>query len=1153
MLSAKVGIRAVGLSFRRLHVSLDKLGPYNIVKPIGKWELGIVYEAHDPNINRTVALKAMRLDEVPDALASQYEARFRSGTQECGRLQHPNIIDVYDVGRDQGVAFMAMELVRGGSLQHQLDGGMPISFDRAMAIMRDLLVALDFAHEQGILHLDIRPAHLMVGTKSRIKLGDFGVAQVGVASAVARIVGSTSGVLNYLSPEQVIGEPVDARTDLFAAGAVLYRLITGLLAFGGEREVEIFQAITQHRTRQPSALDPGLPASIDAIVAKALAKKRDERYVSAKEFAIALKGLAKNVLPASPLTHGNRAPPTTGANALPSAGPSGTFTGATRTLESGSTAAPSVAQEMELLYWKDIQNSPEPEDFYGFLKQFPQGIYAGLARRRLRRFEAATSDGSGSHSGSKPPPAAPDHRVTSSAEAALLSSASPSQPIPSAVERDAGLRQATDEAARRQVDDARRTRAGDARIPLEASPTDLVRVANESREAGRIELERHAAEERRAKEAEAAEQARLAKAASVTALAAAAERVRLAEDARAALESELLRKVEKERQAEVLQQAREAEAAERLRLAEEERVKALALKAERVRQAEKERAVQAALEAERATKAAEAERLRVAAEQAERKRLTEEASKLQELLEQQQAELKCLRAELLQKTTEEEAARKEREAQIELENRRALEAEEARQAAAARLAEVQKLEQKKLIAGAEHAARAEQSVAPETWLPEAREHADPFDTTAIPFYEDATRSLAARDRTASNQAHDPVTSTLEISGAKPNITDDRHLHNEPPSAQVPFYLSAQIARNNQKLSRSGRLLAISATVILMGGAGAWWAVGSGDQHTSVASTSSRPTDGAVTSTVAAEASLTELAASEVRVLEPTPSAASAAASDESAIAQSGPPSQSTMAPAVREAPEAGTIPMTAQVPPDVTLTAPLPNTGPSYESAKALERISMNRAIDAYRSIAKTAGTVSATRSARRLWEIYRDGGQGVLMDAMQAQQWYERADSLGAVLPAWSSSPQSPPRAPIPSTVVAAPPPPTLDTSANSLSRQQVAKANSRPGSSIARPGVALTAPLPNTGPSYEFAFSMERSDLTVAISAYRSISKNAGTVDAARAARRLWEIYRDGGSSVASDADQAQQWYARAQALGAVLPEWSPSARPAQTAPAP
>ena len=381
-------------------MSLKKLGRYDIIKQLGKGAMGLVYEAHDPNINRAVAIKTIRVDQLSEDMAAEYESRFRSETQAGGRLQHPNIIGVYDAGRDQGLAFMVMELVRGGDLRQQLDQGRRLTFDRSMSIMKELLSALSFAHEQGIIHRDIKPANVMLDPNGRVKLGDFGVARITGGGEATRTQGSMVGTLKYMSPEQVIGAKVDARTDLFAAGVVLYQLVTGTKPFEGDSDFAIMQAIAQQESLRPSTLNLSLPAGVDAVVFKALAKNRDNRYASAKDFALALRAVTQQVAalaPAEPLAPA--APPSAPRPAARMPQPAASAVRAqvadTQPSSTNVTSPLAVSQEMELLYWKDIQDAADPEDFEGFLSQFPSGVYAGLARRRLRRLASATPERTG--------------------------------------------------------------------------------------------------------------------------------------------------------------------------------------------------------------------------------------------------------------------------------------------------------------------------------------------------------------------------------------------------------------------------------------------------------------------------------------------------------------------------------------------------------------------------------------------------------------------------------------------------------------------------------------------------------------------------------------------------------------------------------------
>lgn len=443
-------------------VSLKKLGRYDIVKPLGKGAMGLVYEAHDPNIDRHVAIKTIRVDQLSEEMAAEYESRFRAEARAGGRLQHPNIIGVYDAGRDQNVAFMVMELVRGGDLKQQLEHGAQLGLPRTFAVMRGLLAALGFAHEQGIIHRDIKPANVMLDSNGRVKLGDFGVARITHSGEATSTQGSMVGTLKYMSPEQVQGLPVDARTDLFAAGVVLYQMLTGAKPFDGPNDFAIMQAIAQQEPLPPSQVDRAMPAALDAVIAKALAKNRDARYASAREFLLALRMAVTPVgqevagLPAGKVAAGgslgvgvavsrpvagpavadasagqssaagsSSASPPTASGSRP-ASTTATGTGGARPFALGPpptspvTSAPStlppvhadpsgimaspLVQEMELFYWKDIKDSSDPVDFQGFLQQFPAGLYASLAARRLRRLARSLADGTGSQSvaGSSP-------------------------------------------------------------------------------------------------------------------------------------------------------------------------------------------------------------------------------------------------------------------------------------------------------------------------------------------------------------------------------------------------------------------------------------------------------------------------------------------------------------------------------------------------------------------------------------------------------------------------------------------------------------------------------------------------------------------------------------------------------------------------------
>jgi len=374
-------------------MSLNKLGRYDIICVLGKGAMGLVYEARDPNLDRRVAIKTIKVENLSEEAAAEYEARFRTEAHSAARLQHPNIVSVYDSDRHGDMAFLVMEFIQGEDLKHHLDAGRRYSLEETLRMVRDLLSALDYAHRQNIVHRDIKPANLLIEADGRVKLTDFGVARIQDSGETTRTQGTMVGTLKYMSPEQVQGLPIDARADLFAAGVVLYQLLTGKRPFDGDTDFAIIQQIVGHTPAAPSSFNTQLPATIDAVVARALAKKRDQRFATAQEFSAALQEASSHA-----------SDPTIVPPVSPSGGRAGTATDTGRSRAGGSTVKLSttgtdtgstVTQELELVYWKDIKDSGDLEDLEGFLDRFPSGIYADLARRRLRKLgDTVEADGS---------------------------------------------------------------------------------------------------------------------------------------------------------------------------------------------------------------------------------------------------------------------------------------------------------------------------------------------------------------------------------------------------------------------------------------------------------------------------------------------------------------------------------------------------------------------------------------------------------------------------------------------------------------------------------------------------------------------------------------------------------------------------------------
>ncbi len=378
-------------------MSLNKLGRYDIIRVLGKGAMGLVYEARDPNLDRRVAIKTIKVENLSEEAAAEYEARFRTEARSAARLQHPNIVSVYDSDRHGDMAFLVMEFIQGEDLKHHLDAGRRYSLEQSLGMVRDLLSALDYAHRQSIVHRDVKPANLLIEVDGRVKLTDFGVARIQDSGEATRTQGSMVGTLKYMSPEQVQGVPIDARADLFAVGVVLYQLLTGKRPFDGDTDFAIIQQIVGHVPAAPSTFNTLLPKSIDAVMARALAKKRDERFATAQEFSQALQeasGEASDPTIVPPVS-----PPGRRGGTATDTGKSRAGGSTVRLASAGTDTGSTVTQELELVYWKDIKDSEDLEDLEGFLDKFPSGIYADLARRRLRKLGGTVlADGSGTGS-----------------------------------------------------------------------------------------------------------------------------------------------------------------------------------------------------------------------------------------------------------------------------------------------------------------------------------------------------------------------------------------------------------------------------------------------------------------------------------------------------------------------------------------------------------------------------------------------------------------------------------------------------------------------------------------------------------------------------------------------------------------------------------
>lgn len=266
-------------------MALKTLGRYRILGELGRGAMGVVYRAVDPIIEREVALKTLHAD-LPTDVIEEVRVRFLREARSAGRLSHPNIVTVFDVGQEGGAAYIAMELLEGRSLHQMLRDPQPLAFHSAADIIAQVADALHHAHQFKIVHRDVKPANIVVTPAGRAKLTDFGVAFV-PASDVTQ-TGTALGSPRYMAPEQVLGQPIDARADVFSLGVVLYELLTRRTPFEWPGDTSVF-ALMQRIAGEPHPplrqIDPRIPAGFDRIMDRALAKRPQDRYQSASELA----------------------------------------------------------------------------------------------------------------------------------------------------------------------------------------------------------------------------------------------------------------------------------------------------------------------------------------------------------------------------------------------------------------------------------------------------------------------------------------------------------------------------------------------------------------------------------------------------------------------------------------------------------------------------------------------------------------------------------------------------------------------------------------------------------------------------------------------------------------------------------------------------
>jgi serine/threonine protein kinase len=265
---------------------ITQLGRYKILGELGRGAMGVVYRAEDPVLDRQLAIKTVSVP-ADDQDRREYEARFTQEARAAGKLGHPGIVTIYDVGREGGMVYMAMELLEGVDLGAEA-ANRRFSVQEAVSIAERVADALSFAHDRGVVHRDIKPPNIMLIGGGRVKIMDFGIARMR-SSDLKTQTGLMMGTPRYMSPEQVAGRPVDHRSDIFSLGTVLYELLTDTKLFAGNDATEIMYNVSQLRPVPLSRINRKVPAMLDLVVAKALEKDANERYQDAHQFATDLR------------------------------------------------------------------------------------------------------------------------------------------------------------------------------------------------------------------------------------------------------------------------------------------------------------------------------------------------------------------------------------------------------------------------------------------------------------------------------------------------------------------------------------------------------------------------------------------------------------------------------------------------------------------------------------------------------------------------------------------------------------------------------------------------------------------------------------------------------------------------------------------------
>jgi eukaryotic-like serine/threonine-protein kinase len=386
--------------------TVRSIGRYRIEALLGTGAMGEVYRAHDPAIDRLVAIKVVRPELVAGSGGEQLLERFRREARAAGRRFHPNIVAIWDFGDDNGLPFLVMELIEGQSLDQLIKSSGPLAQARCVAIITQVLSALGFAHASGIVHRDIKPSNVMVLPGDQVKVADFGIARLEASEFT--IVGDLLGTPAYMAPEQLSGGPIDHRTDLFAAGVILFEMLTGVKPFRGKSITEIISFMEKRGPEDIRALNPAVPEAMKRVIGKSVAYDPARRYANAAAFSKAVAD-AMPGLPGEPQLTANAAQ-TTSREATFSAEllreterDLATFIGPMASI--AVKRAVSNASDLLELYETLGRQVADPKDRAEFLARGRQRAAAGLGRPRPPLAPAKTIERSSASPAKSPNPA----------------------------------------------------------------------------------------------------------------------------------------------------------------------------------------------------------------------------------------------------------------------------------------------------------------------------------------------------------------------------------------------------------------------------------------------------------------------------------------------------------------------------------------------------------------------------------------------------------------------------------------------------------------------------------------------------------------------------------------------------------------------------